>query len=125
MAQPLELSLISETEFESRAPSGLPAGCPTLDLAATWDSSGRNLLIYRPPGQVVSRIHQVGLPGKKVPEAVAVTWKPDGSSAPLLGIRWPFPAAISFFSSRMLSAADDNPFQGNFWLWAGRMASCG
>ncbi|UNI21530.1 hypothetical protein JDV02_007510 [Purpureocillium takamizusanense] len=85
MALPLDLSLMSETELDSRASNGLPAGCPTLDLAATWDSSGKSLLIYRPPGQVVSRIHQVGEPGKKAPEAVAVTWKPDGR---FLAVGW-------------------------------------
>jgi anaphase-promoting complex subunit 4 len=49
-----------------------------LDLSATWDAVGKNLLIYRPPGQVVSKIHQVAPPGSKAPEALAVTWKPDG-----------------------------------------------
>ncbi|KAJ6444669.1 anaphase-promoting complex component Cut20/Apc4 [Purpureocillium lavendulum] len=85
MAPPKELAFISETEFESRAPNGLPASCPTLDLAATWEGSGKNLLVYRPPGQVVSRIHQLGLPGKKAPEAVAVTWRPDGQ---FLAVGW-------------------------------------
>lgn len=82
MDQVKQLSLFSDTEFESRAPRGFPVGCPTLDVATTWDGGSKNLFIYRPPGQVVSKIHQVSAPGEAVPEAVAVTWKPDGSSPP-------------------------------------------
>lgn len=78
MAQPSQLSLFSETEYEHRAPHGYPQTCPTLDLSATWDSEGRNVLVYRSPSQVVSKIHQVGPPGRKAPEAVTITWKPDG-----------------------------------------------
>ena len=76
MAQ--QLSLLSEIEFEHRAPDGLPTSCPTLDLAATWESGGRNVFVYRPPDQTVSKIHQLPPPGGKAPEAVAVTWKADG-----------------------------------------------
>ena len=76
MAQ--QLSLFSETEFEHRAPDALPTSCPTLDLTATWESGGRNVFIYRPPDQIVSKIHQLPRPGGKVPEALAVTWKADG-----------------------------------------------
>lgn len=85
MAQVKQLSLFSETEFESRAPNGFPVSCPTLNLATTWDGDGRNLYIYRPPSQAVSKIHQVGPPGGKAPEAVTVTWKPDGLSPMPLG----------------------------------------
>lgn len=74
------LSLLSETEFTNRVPDGFPVGCPTLDLSATREGGGRNVLICRPPGQVVSKIHQVAQPGAKSPEPLAVTWKPDGES---------------------------------------------
>ncbi|POR37186.1 Coatomer subunit delta [Tolypocladium paradoxum] len=85
MAQVKQLSLFSETEFESRAPNGFPVSCPTLDLATTWDGGGRNIYIYRPPGHAVSKIHQVGPPGGKAPETVTVTWKPDGQ---FLAVGW-------------------------------------
>lgn len=78
MAEAAGLSLFSETEFEQKAPSSFPVSCPTLDLATTWDGDGRNLFIYRPPGQVVSKIHQVAAPGQKAPDALVATWKPDG-----------------------------------------------
>ncbi len=79
MGADASLSLLSETEFESKSPSGFPVSCPTLQLSATWEGGGgKNLLIYRPPNQVVSKIHQVGPPGTKAPDAVAVTWKSDG-----------------------------------------------
>ncbi|KAK5989342.1 Anaphase-promoting complex subunit 4-like protein [Cladobotryum mycophilum] len=85
MAQAKELSLYSETEFEVKAPNGFPVSCPTVDLAATWDPEGRDLLIYRPSSQVVSKIHQVAAPGEKAPEVRAVTWKPDGQ---FLALGW-------------------------------------
>lgn len=80
MAQEIQLALFSETEYEDRVPNEYPVSCPTLDLSATWDVAGRNLLVYRPPSQVVSKIHQVGAPGEKAPEAQAVTWRSDGES---------------------------------------------
>lgn len=82
MAGGKELSLFSQIEFNFKAPIGFPLSCPTLDLATTWDGGGKDLLIYRPPAQVVSKIHQVGASGTKAPEAVAVTWKPDGIAEP-------------------------------------------
>ncbi|KAF7546481.1 hypothetical protein G7Z17_g8410 [Cylindrodendrum hubeiense] len=85
MAQEKQLALFSETEYEERAPNGYPVSCPTLDLSATWDSAARNLFIYRPPRQAVSKIHQVSAPGQKAPEAQAVTWKPDGQ---FLAVGW-------------------------------------
>ncbi|KAK7433094.1 hypothetical protein QQZ08_000023 [Neonectria magnoliae] len=85
MAEEKQLSLFSETEYEDKAPNGYPVSCPTLDLSATWDGAGRNLFICRPPKQVVSKIHQVGAPGQKAPEAQAVTWKPDGQ---FLAVGW-------------------------------------
>lgn len=80
MAQAKELELLGETELQSKTPTGgrFPISCPTLDLAATWDQDDRNLLVYRPPGQIVSKIHQVASPGEKAPEVCAVTWRPDG-----------------------------------------------
>ncbi|RGP73650.1 anaphase-promoting complex subunit 4 [Fusarium sporotrichioides] len=85
MTQQNQLSLFSVTELQDRAPDGYPVSCPTLDLSATWDASDRNLLVYRPPGQVVSKIHQVGLPGQKAPDAQAVTWRSDGQ---FLAVGW-------------------------------------
>jgi anaphase-promoting complex subunit 4 len=73
-----QLSLFSETEFEQKATGSFPVVCPTLDLAASWDDGGKNLMIYRPPKQPVSKIQQVGTPGAKAPLPLAVTWKPDG-----------------------------------------------
>ncbi|KJZ76009.1 hypothetical protein HIM_04465 [Hirsutella minnesotensis 3608] len=80
-----QLSLLSENKLKSRAPDGFPVSCPTLDIAATWDSSNRDLLICRPRGEIVSKIHQLGAPGTTAPEAVAVTWKPDGQ---FLAVGW-------------------------------------
>lgn len=82
MAQENQLVPFSEVEYECKATDGYPSSCPTLDLSATWDSDSKNLLIYRVHGQVVSKIHQVVPPGGKVPEALAVTWKPDGEFSP-------------------------------------------
>ncbi|KAG6040531.1 hypothetical protein E4U41_000244 [Claviceps citrina] len=80
-AEPGRLVLYSETVFESKAPPNFPLSCPSLDLSTTWDAAGRNLFIYRPPAQAVSKIHQVGgASGSKAPEVVTVTWKPDGWS---------------------------------------------
>ncbi|KAG8668845.1 hypothetical protein FPOAC2_08149 [Fusarium poae] len=85
MVQQNQLSLFSVTELQDRAPDGYPVSCPTLDLSATWDVADRNLLVYRPPGQVVSKIHQVGAPGQKAPDAQAVTWRSDGQ---FLAVGW-------------------------------------
>ncbi|RMJ07220.1 hypothetical protein CDV36_013174 [Fusarium kuroshium] len=85
MAQENQLALFSETEYQDRVPNDYPVSCPTLDLSATWDAAGRNLLVYRPPSQVVSKIHQVGAPGQKAPEAQAVTWRSDGQ---FLAVGW-------------------------------------
>lgn len=82
MAAARVLSPFSQIEYEQRAHDGYPVSCPTLDLSATWDSEGKNVLIYRSPNQVVSKIHQTSAPGEKAPEALAVTWKPDGASVP-------------------------------------------
>ncbi|KPM46299.1 hypothetical protein AK830_g353 [Neonectria ditissima] len=85
MTEEKQLALFSETEYEDKAPNGYPVSCPTLDLSTTWDSAGKNLFVCRPPRQVVSKIHQVGAPGQKAPEAQAVTWKPDGQ---FLAVGW-------------------------------------
>lgn len=87
MENPTPLALFSEVEYEERAPKGYPASCPTLDLSATWDAAGRNLFIYRPPSQAVSKIHQVAAPGKDAPVPQAVTWKPDGAFGLALSLR--------------------------------------
>ncbi|RDA93360.1 hypothetical protein CP533_0315 [Ophiocordyceps camponoti-saundersi (nom. inval.)] len=85
MAQAKQLVLLSETELDCRAPRGFPVGCPTLDVASTWDSNSKSLLVYRPPGQVISKMHQLGVHGEAAPEAVAVTWSPDGQ---FLAVGW-------------------------------------
>ncbi|GFP59212.1 anaphase-promoting complex subunit 4 [Trichoderma asperellum] len=87
MAQAKELELLGETELQSKTPPGgrFPIGCPTLDLAATWDQDDRSVLVYRPLDQVVSKIHQVASPGEKAPEVCAVTWRPDGQ---FLSLGW-------------------------------------
>ncbi|OAA58788.1 anaphase-promoting complex component Cut20/Apc4 [Cordyceps fumosorosea ARSEF 2679] len=85
MAGDASLRLLSEAEFEFKAPTGFPVSCPTLDLSATWDGSDKNLFIYRPPNQAVSKIHQLGPLGSKAPDALAVTWKPDGQ---FLAVGW-------------------------------------
>lgn len=86
MAQAKELELLGETELQSKTPPGgrFPIGCPTLDLAVTWDQEDRNLLVYRPPDQIVSKIHQVASAGEKTPEVCAVTWTPDGKYGPCI-----------------------------------------
>jgi anaphase-promoting complex subunit 4 len=84
----MRLSLFSETELEHRAIEGFPISCPTLDLSASWDSASKNLLVYRPLSQAVSKIHQVGLPGAKAPEVLTATWKADGK---YLCLKIPFP----------------------------------
>ncbi|CAI6082187.1 unnamed protein product [Clonostachys chloroleuca] len=79
------LSLLSEVEFKHRVSDGYPVTCPTLDLSTTWDNSGKNVYIIRPPGQIVSKIHQAGRLGVKPPEAVSTAWKADGQ---FLAIGW-------------------------------------
>jgi anaphase-promoting complex subunit 4 len=80
--------MISRNGTGKGTPPGgrFPIGCPTLDLAVTWDQDDRNLLVYRPPDQVVSKIHQVASPGDKAPEVCAVTWRPDGKHSPCISI---------------------------------------
>ncbi|EWZ34994.1 hypothetical protein FOCG_10993 [Fusarium oxysporum f. sp. radicis-lycopersici 26381] len=85
MAQRNQLAPFSATEYQDRAPDGYPVSCPTLDLSATWDPVDENILVYRPPGQVVSKIHQAGAPGQKAPDAQAVTWRSDGQ---FLAVGW-------------------------------------
>ncbi|KAF3354061.1 hypothetical protein VdG1_00318 [Verticillium dahliae VDG1] len=85
MAEPQPLRLISETKFDHRVPDGLPKSNPTVDLAVTWDAAARNLLIYRPRDQVVSKIHQYARPGTTAPEPLALKWKPDGQ---FLAVGW-------------------------------------
>ncbi|KAL7942047.1 anaphase-promoting complex, cyclosome, subunit 4 domain-containing protein [Trichoderma barbatum] len=82
-----ELQLLGETELQIKTPAGrrFPVGCPTLDLAATWDQDDKNLLVYRPSDQIVSKIHQVAAPGEAAPEVLAVTWRPDGQ---FLSLGW-------------------------------------
>lgn len=76
------LHLVSETKFDHRVPEGLPKSNPTVDLSVSWDAVGKNLLIYRPKDQVVSKIHQYVRPGIAAPEPLAITWKSDGMPRP-------------------------------------------
>ncbi|RCI13888.1 hypothetical protein L249_7962 [Ophiocordyceps polyrhachis-furcata BCC 54312] len=85
MAQVKQLVLLSETELNSRAPRGFPVGCPTLDVASSWDSNSKSLFVYRPPGQVISKMHLLRAHGEAALEAVAVTWSPDGQ---FLAVGW-------------------------------------
>ncbi|KAG7116603.1 Anaphase-promoting complex subunit 4 like protein [Verticillium longisporum] len=85
MAEPQPLRLISETKFDHRVPDGLPKSNPAVDLSVTWDAAARNLLIYRPRDQVVSKIHQYSRPGTTAPEPLALKWKPDGQ---FLAVGW-------------------------------------
>ncbi|KAM0334150.1 hypothetical protein ACHAQA_001170 [Verticillium albo-atrum] len=85
MAEPQPLRLISETKFDHRVPDGLPRSNPTVDLSVTWDAAAKNLLIYRPRDQVVSKIHQYARPGTTAPEPLALQWKPDGQ---FLAVGW-------------------------------------
>jgi len=78
MAEPARLVLFSETKFDHRVRDQFPATCPTVDLTATWDATGKNLLICRPRDQIVLRIHQTAPPGTTAPEPQAVRWKPNG-----------------------------------------------
>lgn len=80
MANDASLSRFSETSFDFKAAPKYPVGNPTLDLCAIWDAAGRNIFVYRHDGQVVSKVHQLGTPGTKAPDALTVTWRPDGKS---------------------------------------------
>ncbi|KAF5017949.1 hypothetical protein F66182_10096 [Fusarium sp. NRRL 66182] len=85
MTKQNQLSLFSVTEYQDKAPNAYPVSCPTLDLSATWNAADGNLLVYRPPGQAVSKIHQLGAPGQKAPDTQAVTWRADGQ---FLAVGW-------------------------------------
>ncbi|KAH0443344.1 anaphase-promoting complex component cut20 apc4 [Colletotrichum camelliae] len=85
MAETMQLRPFSETRFDHRVIDGFPLSNPTVDLSVSWDSSGKNLLIYRPKDQVVSKIHQFAKPGETAPEPQAVRWKPDGQ---FLAVGW-------------------------------------
>nr|XP_036584808.1 anaphase-promoting complex component cut20 apc4 [Colletotrichum truncatum]KAF6794458.1 anaphase-promoting complex component cut20 apc4 [Colletotrichum truncatum] len=72
--------LIDETRYDHRVADGFPSSNPAVDLSVSWDASGKNLLVYRPKDQVVSKIHQFAKPGESapVPQAfLAVGWS-DG-----------------------------------------------
>jgi hypothetical protein len=99
-----ELLLYSQTEFDYRIAEGLPVGCPTLDLCASRETSGKHVYIHRPPQQIVSKISELSSPGIQAPEALTLAWKADGKSrvvpeAPYLSLK--------------------NIQQVNFSLWAG------
>ncbi|KAH6671548.1 anaphase-promoting complex component Cut20/Apc4 [Plectosphaerella plurivora] len=85
MEKATPLHLVSETKFDHRVPAGLPKSNPTVDLSVSWDALGKNLLIYRPKDQVVSKIHQYVRPGAAAPEPLAITWKSDGR---FLAVGW-------------------------------------
>ena len=109
---PGQVSLLSKARYDHRAPTGLPTACPTLDLSATWDEPAQTLFIYRPPDQVVSRIHQNGRGGRATPCAVA--WKSDGRPSCAQRL------LLAIFDGQ---AANGNLIQqGNTLLLAGAMA---
>ncbi|TID02836.1 Anaphase-promoting complex subunit 4 [Colletotrichum higginsianum] len=85
MAKNMQLRSYSETRFDHRVADGYPFSNPTVDLSVSWDASGKNLLIYRPREQVVSKIHQFAKTGQQAPEPQAVRWKPDGQ---FLAVGW-------------------------------------
>ncbi|WYZ40498.1 hypothetical protein EsH8_IV_000839 [Colletotrichum jinshuiense] len=85
MTETTQLRPFSETRFDHRVADGFPCSNPTVDLSVSWDASGKNLLIYRPREQVVSKIHQFAKPGQQAPEPQAVRWKPDGQ---FLAVGW-------------------------------------
>ncbi|TQV92594.1 anaphase-promoting complex component Cut20/Apc4 [Cordyceps javanica] len=85
MINDASLRLLSEAEFDFKAPNGFPVSCPTLDLSTSWEAGDKILFIYRPPNQAVSKIHQLGPPSTKAPDALTVTWKPDGQ---FLAVGW-------------------------------------
>ncbi|KAK2000619.1 anaphase-promoting complex component Cut20/Apc4 [Colletotrichum falcatum] len=85
MVRTTQLRSYSETKFEHRVADGFPCSNPTVDLSVSWDATGKNLLIYRPKDQVVSKIHQFAKPGQQTPQPQAVRWKPDGQ---FLAVGW-------------------------------------
>ncbi|GJC86577.1 anaphase-promoting complex subunit 4 [Colletotrichum liriopes] len=85
MAKITPLRSYSETKFDHRVVDGFPCSNPTVDLSVSWDAVGKNLLIYRPREQVVSKIHQFAKPGQQAPQPQAVRWKPDGQ---FLAVGW-------------------------------------
>ncbi|OHF02630.1 anaphase-promoting complex component Cut20/Apc4 [Colletotrichum orchidophilum] len=85
MDETMQLGHYSDTKFDHRVAKGFPCSNPTVDLSVSWDAQGKNLLIYRPREQVVSKIHQFAKPGQQAPEPQAVRWKPDGQ---FLAVGW-------------------------------------
>ncbi|EFQ28492.1 anaphase-promoting complex component Cut20/Apc4 [Colletotrichum graminicola] len=85
MAKITQLRSYSETRFDHRVADGFPCSNPTVDLSVSWDATGKNLLIYRPREQVVSKIHQFAKPGQQTLQPQAVRWKPDGQ---FLAVGW-------------------------------------
>ncbi|KAK1971203.1 anaphase-promoting complex component Cut20/Apc4 [Colletotrichum sublineola] len=85
MAKIISLRSYSETRFDHRVTDGFPCSNPAVDLSVSWDATGKNLLIYRPREQVVSKIHQFAKPGQQTPQPQAVRWKPDGQ---FLAVGW-------------------------------------
>ncbi|KAL0931684.1 anaphase-promoting complex component cut20 apc4 [Colletotrichum truncatum] len=85
MADLTHLQLYSETRYDHRVADGFPSSNPAVDLSVSWDASGKNLLVYRPKDQVVSKIHQFAKPGESAPVPQAVRWKPDGQ---FLAVGW-------------------------------------
>ncbi|KAK1987036.1 anaphase-promoting complex component Cut20/Apc4 [Colletotrichum cereale] len=85
MAKTTQLRSYSETRFDHRVTDAFPCSNPTVDLSVSWDAAGKNLLIYRPREQVVSKIHQFAKPGQQTPQPQAVRWKPDGQ---FLAVGW-------------------------------------
>lgn len=85
-AEPLRLSLFSQSSFPAPVSPELLASSPTLNLAATV-TNGNTLAIRRADGELVSSSTERGL------TIQALCWKADGMWLSSL-LDNPFPAAV-------------------------------
>ncbi|KAL1891134.1 hypothetical protein Cpir12675_005103 [Ceratocystis pirilliformis] len=78
-----KLRLYSETTYECPSPRDFPSICPTLDISATLDGSGKNVLVYRPNGEQVCKMQQGARFGGSI--VTATRWKPNGQ---FIAVAW-------------------------------------
>ncbi|PHH56109.1 Anaphase-promoting complex subunit 4 [Ceratocystis fimbriata CBS 114723] len=78
-----KLRLYSETTYECPSPRDFPSICPTLDISATLDGSGKNVLVYRPNGEQVCKMQQGARFGGST--VTATRWKPNGQ---FIAVAW-------------------------------------